>query len=244
MNDPHVAALIYKIKHDQSVDYRKAKPMDHEEADFHVKIANEKVRFEFKKHHATVESARKSIEEYICAWEVDANLRGGANCFKLKFEDEQIEDRNPAPGVVRFSGGARTKTRTGGTLTLLPNCYPPPPSGLKITPDVQTMYDRYMGYRHDREPLPSMAYFCWTMIKDSPTTRRDFSSKVRNKISRLSSEKGGQHARKADGRAKELTAQESLFLEEAIKVIIRRVAERAHAPDSGLPKISLSDLPC
>ena len=244
MNDPHIVALIYKINHDQSVDYRKAKPMDHEEPDFHVKIANEKVRFEFKKHHATVASARKFIEEYICAWEVDANLRGGANCFKLKLEDEQIEDRNPQPGVQDVSVTFRTGTPTVTVRATVDKHYPPPPSGLKITPDVQTMYDRYMGYRQDREPLPGMAYFCWTMIKDNPATKKDFSREIRNKVGRLSSEKGGQQARKADGGAKDLTAQECLFLEEAVKVIIRRVAERAHAPDSDLPKISLSDLPC
>ena len=64
--------------------------MDHEDPDFHVKIGNEKVRFEFKKHHATVKAARKAIEEYICAWEVDASLKGGANCFKLKFDAGQL----------------------------------------------------------------------------------------------------------------------------------------------------------
>ena len=63
MNDPHVVALIYNIKHGQSVNYRVARPMDHEEPEFHVKIEDEKVRFEFKKHHATLEAARRSIEE-------------------------------------------------------------------------------------------------------------------------------------------------------------------------------------
>ena len=49
MNDPHVVALIYNIKHGQSVNYRVAKPMDHEEPEFHVKIAssNNPVQYDF-----------------------------------------------------------------------------------------------------------------------------------------------------------------------------------------------------
>ena len=68
------------------------------------------------------------------------------------------------------------------TGRVLPPCYPPPPSGLKFTPDVQTLYDRFEGYCLGKEPLASMA-------------------------------------------------------------VIRRVAEKAHTPDSDLPEISLSDLP-
>ena len=244
MNDPHVVALLYQIDHGRSVDYRDAKPIDREEEGFCVKVENERVRFEFKEHYATEGAARKAIEDYIRAWEFSAGLRGGPKYFKLKFDHAQIKDRKPTPGVMSLSAHFRAGVPTmTATLTVSPPCYPPPPSGLKITPDVQTMYERYIGYLQGREPLPSMAYFCWTMTKGSPTIERDFSEGVRNKVSRLSSEKGGQQARKALGTNKPLTAQESRFLEEAIKAVIRRAAKRAHAPTSNLPKISLSDFP-
>ena len=245
MNDPHVAALIYKIEHGQSVDYRKAQPMDHEETGFSVKVADQQVRFEFKEHYAAEDVARGAIENYIRAWEVDAGLNNEPDYFKLKFDYAQIEDRKPTPGVVVFHAlPVRFEVKVGkATVVVSPPCYPPPPSGLKLTPDVQPIYERYMGYLQGREPLPSMAYFCWTMIKDSPTTKRDFSGAVRNKIGYLSSKKGGQQARKRIGQDEPLTAQESRFLEEAINVVIRRAAKRAHAPDSNLLQISLSDLP-
>ena len=242
MNDPQVVALIYNIKHGQSVNYRAAKPMDHEEPEFHVKIADEKVRFEFKKHHATVEAARRSIEEYICAWEVDAGLRGAPNCFKLKYDDAQIEDRNQTPGVVEIYATLRAGAPTMTATVTIDKQYPAPPSRLKITPDVKTMYDRYMGYRQGKEPLASLAYFCLTVIERSPT-KKDFSSRVRDKIGHLSSGKGGQQARKAEGRDRDLTDQDSRFLDEAIKAVILRTAERAHNPDRDLPQISMSDLP-
>ena len=244
MNDPHVVALIYKIKHGQSVDYREAKPMDHEEPDFHVKIANGKVRFAFKKHYATEEAARTSIAEYICAWEVDAGLKGGANCFKLKYYDRQIEDRSPTPGMKDVSWTFRAGTPTVTISATVDKQYPPPPPGLKIIPDVQLMYNRYMDYLQGREPLTSMAYFCWTMVKDDPTTKTDFSRRVCNTIGRLSLGGGPKYARKREGINKEpLTDQECHFLMEAIKAIIRRAAERAHGPNRGLPPISMSGLP-
>ena len=160
MNDPHVAALVYKIEHGPSVDYSEAEPLDREETDFHVQIANEEVRFEFKEHYATEDAARKAIKEYIRAWEFDAGLQGGPNYFKLKFNHAKIEDRNPTPGVeyagLHLRSGVPTSTM--GVVVFEP-CYPPPPSGVLITADVQTLYDRYMGYCQDREPLETMGLF-------------------------------------------------------------------------------------
>ena len=66
--------------------------------------------------------------------------------------------------------------------------------------------------------------------------------KVLNKIGNLSSERGGQQARKAIGKDNDLTYQDRRLLEEAIKAVIRRAAEKAYAPDSDLQEISLSDL--
>ena len=244
MNDPHVAALIYKIEHGPSVDYRKAESIDHEEAEFRVKIANEEVRFELKEHYATEDAARKAIEDYIRDWEFGAGLENGPSCFKLKFDHAQIEDRNPTPGGLELHAQPLRFDMmvSKATLTVFRNCYPPPPSGLKITPDVQLMYDRYMDYLQGREKLLGMAFFCWSMVKDNTT---DFSREVCNMISRISGGGGGpEHARKRAGIDEDpLTDQELRFFVEAIKAIIRRAAERAHDPDQNLPKISLSDLP-
>ena len=254
MNDPHVAALIYKIEHGQSVDYRNAQPMDHEETGFSVKVADQQVRFEFKEHYAAEDVARGAIEDYIRAWEFGAGLKNGPDYFKLKFDYAQIEDRKPTPGVVMVTARPARFEVTVGEVTCVvsPGCYPPPPSGMLITPDVQTMYDRYMGYRQGREPLTTMAYFCLTILEDSIKRNhsREVAAKkygieveVLKKIGRLSSKKGGQQARKASGTNNNLTAQDRRFLEEAIQAIIRRAAEKAYLPNSDFPEISLSAFP-
>ena len=259
MNDPHVVALWYCIEHGDSVDYGKAQPLDHDETGFRVEIENKQVCFEFKEHYATKDAARKAIEGYIRAWEFDADLREGPNSFKLRFDRARIKDRNPTPGVVELRGSATLGSmRARGRLVVTnPKPYPPPPSGIMLTPDVQTMYDRYTGYLQGREPLAGMAYFCLTILERSTKKKLNekkkhrevaaeiygIKSEVLNKIGHLSSERGGQEARKASGKDNELTAQDRRFLKEAIKAVIRRAAEKGHDPDSDLPAISLLDLP-
>ena len=251
MNDPHVVALIYKITHGPSVDYSKVESLDHDETDFHVHIANEEVRFEFKEHYATEEEALATVEGYIHGWELEAVLCHGPNRFKLRFDRADIKDRNPTPGtvIVRPSPVRFTVTVSEPSVVISPRSYPSPPSRrLTLNPDVQSMYDRYMGYLQGKEHFPGMAYFCLTVLTYSKGMKRaaamyGISRRVLTKISHLSSTKGGNQARKASGKDKELTAQDCRFLEETIKAVIRRAAEKVHAPDSDLPTISLSDLP-
>ena len=255
MNDPHVIALWYRIEHGDSVEYGEAQPLERSETGFYVKAEQGRVCFEFKDHYATAEAAREAIADYIREWEFDAGLLSGPHSFKLTFDRAQITDRKPPPPVpgvanvsVHFRAGVPTITVKAQVVK---THYPPPPSGLRLTPDVQTMYDRFQGYRLGREPLTSMVYFCVTVLEGPPRKkRRETAAKkygiqleVLNKLGELSSERGGQQARKALGKDNDLTAQESRFLEEVIKAIIRRAAEKAHAPDSDLPEISLSDLP-
>ena len=167
MNDPHVVALFYNVKHSAAVDYSDAKPLEHEEDNFSVRIENKEVCFTMKAHYATAKEARKAVKEYIDNWEFAAGLRRESDMFKLVYWKPEIEYRNvesgnhvgaPDPVFWKFT------TLLKDTIIIAP--YPSPPqSGLKITPDVRSMSDRFAGYRLDREPLASMAYFCLTILE-------------------------------------------------------------------------------
>ena len=90
--------------------------------------------------------------------------------------------------------------------------------------------------------------FCLTVLqhpdgKAAAARRYSIALKVLTTVGRLSTEKGGQQARKAVGKDTDLTDQERHFLEEAVKAIIRRVAETAYNPDGIRPGISLGSLP-
>lgn len=54
MNDPHVLALHYRIKHGpDAIDWSRAVPLDKDEDSFRVQAANGRVRFEFKAHYTS-----------------------------------------------------------------------------------------------------------------------------------------------------------------------------------------------
>ena len=256
MNDPHVVALHYDIQHHRSLDYAKASPLGRSESAFDVHVEHKKARFTMKEHHATEEDACAAVEEYIRAWELEATLQCGPDAFKLRFDCANIEDRNPKPGVVAL----RAKpirvdvTMSQATPVVSPPSYPLPPStALTRSPDVESMFTRYVGYREGKEPLASMAYFCLAVLKASAGPKsgaeKDIAQfycirpRVLSELRQLSSTKGGTQARKATGIGHDLNQQERLFLDEAVKAIIRRAAEVAH--DSSIPRamIALSDLP-
>ena len=258
MNDPHVVALIYRVGHGNSVDYRKAEPLIREEPAFRVEVKDNQARFELKVHYATEEDARNAIKDYIDDWEFDACLEHSPDYFRLKFDRAQIEDRNPPPPRPGVKNIAMTFRGEPGTwsvaLTKVVLSYPAPSSEVNFRdPNVQRMYQRYMDYRQGKEHLASMAYFCLDVLEHSMgpekigrhAAAREYriAFSVLDRIGELSSEKGGGGARKADGVDDDFTSQERLFLEQAIKRIIRRAAEKAHSPDKVLPQISLSDLP-
>lgn len=248
MNDPHVVALNYRIEHGCSVDYSKAEPLVcNELEDFRIEInCTQNVRFELKNPCATEKEAKKCVDEYIRIWEADACLKGGPDYFTLKYCGPEIEDRNPTPNTINLSGrGDLGEIRGSGTLTLKPSKYPSPPSGMDINADIETMYQRYMGYLRGHEPLASMAYFCLTVLenwekkktneqkKKTSEKRLNIEKKfqipvhITNRIGELSSTKGGTEARKkndaAVGKSEEnldFTNREKLFLEESVKMMI------------------------
>ena len=254
MNDPHVVALNYRIEHASWVDWSRAEPMHLHQNAFDIRVEDKRVRFAMREHFATEGEARNAVEDYIDAWELDAALTRGPNAFMLRFVRSEIEDRNPTPGAYHVNAGpARYMISASAAQgTVSPASYPPPPSkGMTRNPDVGSMYLRYVGYREGREPLAAMAYFCFDVLLASTGKRQGrlpaaakhyaISQPVLNRIANLSSNKGGAAARKAEGRLRNLTQQETKFLEQAVTTIIRRAAEVAHNPRASLQTITMRD---
>ncbi len=157
MNDPHVVALIYEVNHRESVNYDEAEPLvSWKKNAFRLKVKDKKASFYLKYHYATESEARKAIEEYIRNWEFDGCLQGGPDCNRLEFESADIKDRDPPPPTPGIVNIGVTLVRSGGTVSVAVSkgvtSYPSPPTDVSVTPDVQTMYDRYMGSRRGHEP--------------------------------------------------------------------------------------------
>ena len=97
MNDPHVVALIYNVRHKESVDYGEAKPLAFENDQFLMQAKDGKARFEMKDHCATEQKAREAIERFIQDWEFDAGLQRDPDCFLLDFERQRLLIGNRRP---------------------------------------------------------------------------------------------------------------------------------------------------
>ena len=257
MNDPHVVALVYRIEHDESIDYARAATLCHDDPRFQLRVEDGKARFQMRAHFPTITEADEALAEFRRTWEFSAQLKHGPGSFRLVLDRGacEIVDRNPTPNHIGIEGkGVAVLGAVGPVkLTAGPPAYPDPPSDIALTPDVETMHNHYMRYRRGEELLGSMAYFCLTKLEASAggkTGRRPraaemyrIDEQVLRKIGDLTANKGGAEARKAEGVAKEFSSQERKFLQQAMKAIIRRMAQRAHSPKNQLEQISMSDLP-
>ena len=261
MNNPHVNALVFGIEHGPALSYSDdAQAIDHDEPGFRVILKDRTVRFELNEHYATTGKARERVRPYVRNWEMDAGLDGRPGDFRLEFQQAEVIDRSPplpTPGGTSISATFTAPTPTlRASLSVVSPSYPPPPSGLTLKaddPDVKTMYDRLSGYYSNREPLPSMAYFCLTMLeyrrpgrgsqqRRNAAAHYHISKKVLKEIANLSSNKGGDgSARKASAVSTELSREEERFLEAAVKTMIRRAAEVAQNPDGSFQTITLDD---
>ena len=255
MNNPHVVALIYRVRHHESVDYGEAKPLDFGNDQFVVRVECGNARFELKEHYSAEQQARETIEPFVQDWEFDAGLQRDPDCFVLDFERAEIIDRKPTPGVIEVHAAPMRAhaSISSAKVTVSPPSYPPPPTGINSShPDVQTLYQRYKNFREGGESLPSFAYFCLTVL-EHPFTPPQKGKRVRaaashgidvdvlQRIGELSSTKGGTGARKREGVDAPLTAEERRFLERATVRLIRRLAQH-HAAQGSLPTISMRDV--
>lgn len=254
MNDPHVVALHYRIEHGPDViDWSQANPLDKEEDSFRVQAGNGRVRFELKEHYASEEAARFAVEaDYIPNWEFIVGLERGPNAFTLRFDRSEIVDRHPPPGPPALRGLATIGPfkAVGRLAPPAPSAFPePPPADIKRSPDVDSMYSRYLGHLEGREPLPGMAYFCLTVFESmagdsSSKAARHFgvSKNILRRVRKLSAYKGGAGARKQDGRDAPYTPDEERFLRSVIRTLMRRAAEVEHGQDPCRREITLTDI--
>lgn len=259
MNDPQVIALIYAVEHGNSVSYETARPLRYSESPKFVLTVEDKVaRFELREFYADANKAREAIEPFIQRWEFDAALRGGPNSFSLRFREAEIVDRNPSPPELRSRGfGASavllelTASASGSVVLCFPH-YPSPPERGTLDPDddyVVKMKRRYDKYRLGRTTLPDVAYFCVTVLEDKygdlPAAAKacGISKSVLKEVKALSSYKGGEDSRKADGFDVEFTREEKRFLKRALKEIIIRTAQVAADDSQRQPLITMAELP-
>ena len=253
MNDPHVGALIYVIEHDINVEYNGATPIEHDRPKFHVRLKDERVRFEFKEHYATVSEAQAVVQPFIDQWEFEEELRIGPGQFALRLEKPEITDRQPTQGVfVGIPSPIRFNFRVSKAAGIVSRPYPQPPSEAPMDvrdPDVDVMRYRYLLYRQERDLLASMAYFCLDVFTKrlshdfaDAANKHKISHNLIIKVHDLSSNKGGAQGRHAHGIVQTLTSDERRILDKAVVAMIIRAAKVAADPNQHMLEINLGNL--
>lgn len=255
MKDPHVVSLTYKASPSESISFEKAPPLDGTIENLRFRLDGETLRIEPTIHFPSIDEARYYVDPLLHSWEIDIALRFGKPELSFVYDTAKVIDRQPHhPGlrqaVLNVQLGELVLAGSAVTLRVSRGSYPHPPTVFRVNPDVETLWRRYQGYRKGREPLPSMAYFCLTLIeslaggRDGAASAFKISKRVLAKIGQLTSERGdASTARKyrAITAGAALTGAESAWLEEAIKILIRRVGE-ARAIDT-LSTVDIDNLP-
>jgi len=256
MRDPHVVSLQYRLETDPSVTFQNPPPVENETPAFRLRLDNGVATFRLKDHFPSAEAARRVVDAYVRAWEIDAALRSGHQEIKFVFKDAKLVDLDPPPpgsAEIPIGGVAALSARGGITVREVHvgrSQYPTPPKGFEASPVVETLWQRYERYRRGRESLPVMAAFCLTKIETLAGKREEaaklfhVSHGVLRRLGDLAANRGDETtARKVptSGVLTPLSPQEEIWIEAAIKVIIRRVGEARVNPS--LPEITMTDLP-
>ena len=254
MNDPHVKALTYGLRHGDAVDYGAARELEFEDAGFRCTVADKRVRFEMVEHFAEEGQAREAVETFIRRWEFEAYMEHGPGWLELEFVDSEVVDRDPSPGVLSLQLSSRVEVTDSFTMTVCPKAYPSPPErSLDVdNQDVQVLFVRYRGYRAGKEPLGSFANFCLTALESSvggtkgkrakAAKRYGISRRVLDRIGDLCDKKGGDWARKGRGLGSPFSPEEEQFLETAVRKLIYRVAEYHGSGGVRLSPITMADV--
>lgn len=171
MRDPHVDWLQYRLECAPATTFQNAPPIEHETAAFRMTLRDGQIRFDFKEHHASIEAAQESVADFLRAWEIDVGLAMGPGEVTFAYEDAGVIDRDPPPPgepqIASVSVSMAGRASVSFTVMVARASYPMPPSMFKVSPTVETLWQRYEGYLAKREPLSSMAYFCLTVVESS-----------------------------------------------------------------------------
>jgi hypothetical protein len=254
VRDPHVERLLFTIGSGEGIAYENPAPLTFANAVGDFSTRDGILLVEPASHFADEATARSVIEPFLKSWEIETDLDSNPGAIRFKFLTAEIVDRDPPPPGADLSIQLRGESLsiTGGKVKTLITyrSYPPPPSRFSATVNVVNAHARWLNYRAGHEPLQGTGYFVLTLIEVAAGTRRAAANvfqidlDVLSKLGELTSTKGDpKTARKVPrgGPYQPLTGAEPAWLEQAVRVIIKRLGE--HASGAALTTITLDDLP-
>jgi hypothetical protein len=256
MRDPHIVALHYRVATGESVAFDNPPPLERDTEAFRIRLADGVLAIEMKEHYASETEARKRVQPYIRAWEIKVALQLGLDEMSFVFDRADIVDRNSVPPgtpqAIILAGTGSLSLDCKVILRVTRRQYPEPPDAFVVSSDVETMWNRYEGYKAGREPLASMAFMCLTVIESSTRERKAaakqyaIDKKVLSNLGHLTSKVGDKlTARKMpeQGRLRPHADVEKIWIESVVKALIQRAGEYASDPGAVRPQLTMADFP-
>jgi hypothetical protein len=254
VTDPHVKTLSYTLVTREGVTYQAgAPPIERDLDPFSIRLEGGELTVTMHDHYADTAAAQAAVEPYLRAWRAAATLQTTRWEFEFKYARAEVIDRSPDPANRKTVVAVGAALTARGTLSAEGEVerasYPAPPDGFALDPDTETLWNRWQGYVEGRESLQTMAYFCLTVLelhdgRQGAAARYGVSSKVLSNLARLASETGDlATARKVTPRLRKLADSERVWLEAAVKALVRKAGEVAAANGAKLDRLTMSDLP-
>jgi len=245
MNDPHVVSLTYSFEPTSSLEIVNAPALPIDSDAFTGRLDNGLLTLEPRDHFPDIETARTVSDRFVKAWQIAVGLDLGRAGFSFQYRRAHVIDRKADPGSLSASLSGVAAVSAVASVRATRHEYPPPPADFRLTPEVETLWERYCQYQEGREPLLAMAYFCLTVLVPKGEDRSDaaqrlsIEERVLDKIGELTSERGDNAtARKMRPTTRPLTADERAWIEAAVKAIIQHLAtaQQGH-------KLTMANLP-
>jgi hypothetical protein len=255
VNDPHISALVYRLKTRTEFSFVDPPPVEHHAPGFDARLSGDELRIAMREHYPTEKEARAAVQPFVDAWEVDAALAHGRRYFWFLFENSFVVDRQPSQGGLHgvLQATAQASASMRGTLSASRTTYPPPPTDFHVSALVRDLWDRYEATVDGRELITSAGYYCETGLTSLAPGKKgkpawvartlSIEEAILSKLNRLTNIGSAQTARKHSAQPVSHTGAEIAWLQRAVPMLIRRLGQWEHDRTAKLPILTMADLP-
>lgn len=261
MNKPRVKLLRYRLVTSKNYFYSNPPPlMIPNNSEFHAELKNGILTVYPTKDYLSKDGAELVVKDFLEAWEIFVGIEKGLGLIEFIFDSVEMEDLDPSNNALSLSGNASISFSCSGNLSGSLSKYPSPPKSFQVNDTVRLLWLRYKNFKDGKELLLGMGYYCLSKVENDVggegKTRRDkikavgskyrIANTVLRELSNITSRYGdGQSARKCSSEStnRSLTVNEEKWVEETIKMLIKRVARFPSGAPATIDLITMENLP-
>jgi hypothetical protein len=141
VRDPHVQVMHYHIGSGEGISYHDPEPLSFTNYLGAFDLADNRLHVTPAEHFANEEDARRAVEPFLRAWEIDSDLSSNIGMIRFKFERVELVDRDPpppgSPQVINIKAASMVLVGASASLHITCRKYPQPPTAFRATLEAQ-----------------------------------------------------------------------------------------------------------